>query len=529
MTLGQGICNSPKSSYISRPTRAPVTRLFLMPPSPSTFRSLLWNHLGKILEFLLVYVSSVLVARIIGVQENGKLAALVSISQLLLAFSSLGLETSLNRFVPRLPGDSGQAVRYLLGRLLRVRLMLFGVVAAIWIGVSQLSQGTIFPALEGYGLLLLFYAVTRSVIPLFGMALTARMDTALNARISLVVRGVEVVAIIVAGLLSPTLHTVLIIFICSGFLHIVLYRWMADPLFVGEETATSVKPLLLFGGILWINVILDYVLGRQGDIALLSALTPDPAQASFYDVASALVRMVSLSTTIGFSGVSLAAFSRLSTLETGRLDSFYASLLRGVSLLTIPLLGFVLFHAHPIVCFLYSPRYEATVPLIQGLIIFRLLARLFGTSENAEYLLSIGNARAIAVIGVCGAAVNIAGDVLLIPRWGAFGAVLATGVANVLVNGVSAWLVLRKSRASLQWDCWVKLCVGSCVGSWLSGLAIPQEDLLSLSGRVALYLIVLAGTLWIAKPLTAADAERAAGLHPRLGSLLRLVAHKEAG
>ncbi|MBM2840588.1 MAG: hypothetical protein HW412_1116, partial [Bacteroidetes bacterium] len=37
----------------------------------ATFKSALWNHAGKVLEFVLMYFISVLIARGLGVAENG--------------------------------------------------------------------------------------------------------------------------------------------------------------------------------------------------------------------------------------------------------------------------------------------------------------------------------------------------------------------------------------------------------------------------------------------------------------------------
>ncbi len=43
----------------------------MMSEPQATFRSAVWNHAGRILEYVLMYVTSILIARGLGVQENG--------------------------------------------------------------------------------------------------------------------------------------------------------------------------------------------------------------------------------------------------------------------------------------------------------------------------------------------------------------------------------------------------------------------------------------------------------------------------
>jgi len=83
---------------------------------------------------------------------------------------------------------------------------------------------------------------------------------------------------------------------------------------------------------------------------------------------------------------------------------------------------------------------------VQVLAGFRIAARLFGGGENAEFLLTLGKVVAVVSFGIGSAVVNIAGDVLLIPHYGAMGAVAATGAANLLVT-IGTYVKVRQIRA----------------------------------------------------------------------------------
>ncbi len=98
------------------------------PTSRHIARSAVWNHLGKVAEFALFFASTVVIARALGVEGNGRLAAILSAIQLLIVLSSAGIEVSLNKHLPQ-TGTPGPGTRFLINRLLRLRLVLFFAVA----------------------------------------------------------------------------------------------------------------------------------------------------------------------------------------------------------------------------------------------------------------------------------------------------------------------------------------------------------------------------------------------------------------
>src|SRR6266581_487259 len=123
-----------------RSTHAETSRSSILAPPlmsdpQATFKSAFWNHTGKILEYLMMYLTSVLIARGLGVHENGTFVGLFSFSQLLLVLASFGLEVSLNKHIPQLSGElRDQNIRYIVRRVLGVRIMVILVLAAVLYG-----------------------------------------------------------------------------------------------------------------------------------------------------------------------------------------------------------------------------------------------------------------------------------------------------------------------------------------------------------------------------------------------------------
>ena len=89
-------------------------------------RGFAWNHAAKISEYFLLYVFSVIAARVLGPHANGMYVTLISISQLLLALSSVALDIAMNRFLPHIAEPEKKAkIVYLVRRLLLVKIVLF--------------------------------------------------------------------------------------------------------------------------------------------------------------------------------------------------------------------------------------------------------------------------------------------------------------------------------------------------------------------------------------------------------------------
>ncbi len=495
----------------------------IMPDARRIFESALWNHAGRILEYVLMYLTSVVIARGLGVQENGRFVGLFSITQLLIVLCSLGLETSLNKFIPQLAQEhADQQARFLLRRVLLLRV---GVFAAVTLVFSVFIRFVSVPFLDANRHILapvILFTGVRAVVPLLAMVLTARLQTAVTALINLVVRTIELGAVLWLMSNRLTVERLFLVFLGTSILHVLAYVAFSRPTCFGPVRAVEMRPILSFSALFWVNTLVDFVLGRQGDVLLLANLHPDRAQAGLYDVAYSVAQLASMAMTVGLSGVMFATFARLAVENRDVMDRFYAFSLRIISLLTVPLFAFMMWNADAVLRILYSPDYGAAASLVIGILAFRVVSRLFGGPENAEYLLARGRVGTVVSFGIAAALTNVVLNTVLIPRMGAVGSVIAGGCANVLVNTLGALAVYRISPNRVQALFWVKLALASGVAAFLSHSLMPDPSLpsLLLNGMVFLMLVFLG--LRIMKPLTRSDAEWLGQISRRLDKVLGL-------
>jgi O-antigen/teichoic acid export membrane protein len=486
-----------------------------------TFQSALWNHAGKVLEYLLMYLTSIVIARGLGVQENGRFVGLFSLSQLLLVLCSFGLETSLNKFIPQLTSRTLDAqTAFIVRRAILTRIAaFFGVAMLSYLAIHSLTIP--FFSASSQALLLVFaFTGIRSLVPLFATALTAQLRTALTARINLVIRIIEIAAVVVLAKFQFTVENLFILFATTSGLHVTAYAAFSHMNILTDVERVDMKPIITFGGIYWLNTLVDFILGRQGDVLFLSNLLPDASQAGLYDVAYSIAQLASLAMTVGLSGVTFATFAKLAVSDQQTMDKFYAFSIRIISLLTIPAYAFLLFHTSDVLNVLYSSHYLAATTLVQGILAFRICARVFGGPENAEYLLSQGRVGTVVAFGAGAAAVNILLNIVLIPRLGGMGSVIASGVGNVLVNALAAFAVFRISSNKMQTLFWAKLTAISIGAAFVCARVIPSESAFGLIASACLYSALLMILLVVAKPLAPSDAEWLSRIDRRLSALL---------
>jgi O-antigen/teichoic acid export membrane protein len=491
-----------------------------MPQPRTAALAILWNYTGKGLEYVVQYVTSLLIARALGVDGNGEYAGLLSISQLMLVLASFGLETSLMRHIPVIE-DSGatQRARFLLRRFAALRTLLVLLVAVLAGTLLLMSPGQWPERVKIYGVALVIITVSRSISSLWAVVLTARLHTRTTGLVNLATRLFELGGVITVMALNPTVGAVLTVLVLSSVLQLAGYVLLPSLSVFGAAEGVPVAPILLFGGTFWLNTIVDFFLGRHGDIALLTVLLPNTGQASLYDVSFMIVQLGTLGLTIGFSGVSLALASGIARESVDRLDQFMMTLIRMVSLLTIPLYAFLFWNIPHILAVMYPSGFAGAAAVVQGMVAFRVAGRLFGGGENADYLLARGRVVPLVAIGVISAVLNVALNFMLIPSLGARGAMIASGTANLLVNVLAALLIMRRSTVTLQFSPWLALTALTFV----TGLAVSMPDLgENLPGviiRMAGYSLILIGGGMLVKPLTPRDTALLGKIDRRLATM----------
>ena len=396
---------------------------------------------------LLMLLTSVLLARLLGASGFGVYSTAIAIALVLTVPAALGLPVLVLRLLPsyRVHEEWG-LMRGLLTRsnqvVLGVSLLLAGVTSTVlWLSAADLG-------LENAAA--------------FGLALVLIPLTALGALRSAALRGLHHVLLgqLPESIMMPALFLILVgsswLLLGSGTTlspqsaigarvvaaalaffvgvlllsrHIPVSVRRAPPETDFSAWWRSALPLLFLNGMVVINM--------QADVLMLAALSGSES-AGIYQASARGAEVVAFSLVI----VNLAIQPTISRLfasgEMSRLQRVATLGARVATALALPLALLMVFLGKPLMQYVFGEEFAA------GAVALALLAiaQVFNAVTGAAYdLLNMtGHERDSAVGMFIGATSNIAFNWMLIPTWDMAGAATATGVSVIIWN---LWLVLK--------------------------------------------------------------------------------------
>jgi O-antigen/teichoic acid export membrane protein len=177
------------------------------------------------------------------------------------------------------------------------------------------------------------------------------------------------------------------------------------------------------------------------------------------------------------------------------------------SLLTIPVLGFLFVAAPDILGIIYAGPYVAATSVLRLLVGIRIITRICAGGENADLLLSMNMVKPLVAIGVIAACVTIALHAVLIPRFSAEGAAVASGLGTLAANVLGVRRAQRVLPVTIQWRSWFALTGLTLLAGGGAHLAVPAAPtLVLLAAKLAIFSVVWLFTAVLVRPLEMHDA-----------------------
>jgi O-antigen/teichoic acid export membrane protein len=512
--------------------------------------SYLLNQLYGLWVFGSLFLLTVLVTRKLSVAEYGVFAVSLAAFNTIAYIVALGLEDATTTFVPRIFAEHGRAAAaILMRRLLALRsgililsfvIMLFtlpvlaSLIAAIPLsGTAGIAASLRDPALLNHITPIAVYVLGNGISSL----ITAVCASLMRMRFVFIVGGVTQLVLLVLSFFVLQLgwgtDGILWIFAALSLLNALAFLfWLAPFLFARKAAETYVqpiKPVIQLGISAWLTNLVSGALLKQVSIILLGFFLVSIVQIGYFNLSFQLAHAASLLLVSGFGGVGGAALAASFVGRNyDRLSRSWQALIKIETLLAAPVLVFCLFNAQNIAHALYGVNYDPVGPLLAIFLFFNVLVRVIGTTNHQYALYVIGKPKLVVLGQWLGLVAVVIIGVLLIPRWGPAGALVADGLAQVLIGAlllVFLWPVLPE-----------KYPIGFTL-RFLSGLtlaALPSilwhpasRLLIGVSGVMFLVLCIV---LFIfIKPLSADDLEMIGSLNAstRLVPYLRWFARRK--
>ncbi|BCL80140.1 lipopolysaccharide biosynthesis protein [Ktedonobacteria bacterium brp13] len=506
----------------------------------------LFNQVYGLWFYISSFLFTIIITRNLGPGQYGVYSIVQTAMNTLLYVLALGLEDAVATFVPRTIAERGDAAASQLTRyLLTIRLavlvvsaviMLFGLpAAAALIGLiptasaHSLAAGMNNEVLHRYSIPITLYILGSGISNLLGALCSAQM----RSHIVLVVGGISQLLLLALGfvLLNLGWGVTGILWLQAGvalFYAAAFIVWQAPFLRVTLKSyRPSVPAIMKLSLSAWVTNIASGALLKQASIILLGIYAVSVVQIGYFNLSFQLADAANTLLVSGFLGVGGAALSAAFAGDNyDRLGKTWQVLIKIETLIEAPALVFCLFNANNIAFALYGTKFIGVGPLLAIFLLFNLLVRLLGATIHQYGLYVTGKARFVVLSQWIGIAVIFAVGALLVPIWGAAGALVADGVAKtvtgiLLLIFILPGLPLQYAKDVLVFTLRILLALIVAALPWL--IWHPESRLmLGVSGVV--FIVLCVGMLLIIKPLSKKDIEMLDSLNSRATAIARYFA-----
>ncbi len=440
----------PGSSLAEIPHSEQEARL-LLKRTPGSY---LLNQGYGLWVFISLFLITVIVTRKLSVAEYGVYAIAMAAFNTIAYIVALGLEDATTTFVPRVFAEHGKgSAAALMRRVLYLRfailllslvIMLFAlpilaaIIAAIPIdGSASVAAGLRDPTLLSHITPIAVYVLGNGISGLS----TAICASLMRMRFVFVVGSIT--QLFLLGLSFVVLQLgwgtngVLWLFAIGSLVNALAFIvWLTPVIFArGATYIQPLKPVVQLGFSAWLTNLVSGALLKQVSIILLGYFAVSIIQIGYFNLSFQLAHAASLLLVSGFGGVGSSALAAAFVGKNyDRLAHSWQALIKIETLLAAPVLMFCLFNAQNVAHALYGSNYDPVGPLLAIFLFFNIVTRVLGTTMHPYAMYVIGKPRLVVLSQWLGLLAVVGFGIVLIPRWGPAGALVADGLAQVLMG-----------------------------------------------------------------------------------------------
>ncbi|HEX9067909.1 MAG TPA: hypothetical protein VF807_04010 [Ktedonobacterales bacterium] len=512
----------------------------------------IWNQLFNFWTFGTLFLHQIIITHVLSTSERGVFELVKTPAALAVALAALGLDSAGSVFLPRALAEGGRlhaasvATRLAVIRLITVlafatiilfALPLLGSLLAAphidWL--NGIAQGLSSPEVDKHRLAVAGYTVAVGLTNLLAALLTALLRT----RIIFIVGGLAQLAtvglawLLVAplgggadgalwALTIPSAFTAAI----YAFVLIRLLGLRTIPLPHGKTLsmmglgAGAWLADLANGSLLKSLAILQLSIGVAVAIPHFFGYADANTPLAFFGIAFEMGHAATFLFINGISGVGLAVLAATyANKHKPHLATAWRTICKLQVALGIPLLAFCVPNSYGIIVRLYGERYAPAGFLLGLFLALNGLTRLAGGGAHEAAIYVLGKAQ-WAVIGWWAAlGALFIGDVLLIPRFGVAGCLLAVGLAQMVAQIIQLGVARYYIGSHFPVAYMVKVVLALVPGMLLS-LVWRPTSWAGLGAAGLTFAALFIGALLIIRPLDSEDAMLLAQTAPTLRRLL---------
>jgi O-antigen/teichoic acid export membrane protein len=482
------------------------------------FYGVYWNILGKFLFAIFGFFVSVVLARGLGREQLGLYAVLIAIPVVCRLFVSFGVETIINIRLPQLLNDpEGKSkIRYLLNSLVFLRLLILVLLSCcLFLLLPVLTKFFNIPELSSHFSLLICYLAGLVFYSFFSMIPRAILEQRTAVIIDCVNQGIILLILVATELtIGLTIKEALGAFVVSNFLMAFLLLYLYRGYFIGSFTKISMRENYEICVASFLQAFLYFFLGQQIDVLLMKRFDIPGGEIGLYHLGINLgVMMGVLSAGYGIIAQSVLS-ERYNVGGKEALASSWRQVVKVNMLLNLPFVFFGIVLSKAIITAFYGLQFSGAVILLQvyaGCYLFHLVASM---GNPCFYLLRYK--KQLILINLLVGVANLLLDLVLIPQWGAMGAVIATGFSIACGGVIQVLFLWTKEGITLPYVFIFKLML-VCMLALLLVFVLPLgEELMGLIVRGGVYLLIALVLARIFKLIDEEDKGLIKSLNPQI-------------
>ncbi len=490
---------------------------------PAKFsRGFFWSHLGKITVWLLTFLTSVLITRQLGPKNYGLWAVSFSLGATLLLIFSFGLERTISVYLPRLnllPGRAAALVKAAL--TLRIATVVLIALLAWFFSREPTRLLDLLPNKRIFLFLGSLAVLLGGVTALWKQIFNAQIKTRLTTMMDVGAKLAFLLGVVLIIGLHQGLTALYVCALVVPLFTIVVYFRLGRSWFRQPSMGLAWRPLISFSFFSWLILFANYFLGKNLDVLMITRMVGDLRQTGYYNLSFTLISTLGLALGAGFIDIAIPMLSEIKSKQgVGGLAQAWVINLKAIVLLCFTGIFFLAFNTGLIIRVVYSAKYEGAINPATVYAGFFCIIYLLGGGLPTSMLYVINLQKKILQLRLVMGAANILLNLLLIPYYGAMGAVVATGISSV---GITLWeIVLIRGRLKITypWGAIGKVVASSLVAIGCSALISPHGAV-QLLLRGLIYLVIFTAISYFLKPLDRQDEKLLQRAHPWLGWLGR--------
>ncbi len=476
---------------------------------------LLWNQIYIVLSFGISLAFQLFIVRQLDRYTYSIYIFAAGFVGIVLTSASFGFENIINKYIPEYISKGKTAYpRLVFNRLLLLRfIILLNICVVILLSQKLLASLLNMPeivTLIGY---LLAVVMVRGTYNLFPSMFMARLKVRQLSILELSEQAVHLLVVYYIFVIIKSVnikHVFLAQFIIDGII-LILYWVLLRKSWQGTSVQgenVDFRALYKFGFYYCGTDILTYLLAERSDVLLLGFFSADKEQIGIYNVGVMIVLKISMLVLGSVRGLLLPAFSEVYAKRKAEgLAQAWQFFLKVVLIAIIPSLFFLFIHADQAINIIFTENYSHSVIVLKLFTGFSIFSWLLGTGLSMLILMTLNKGKTVLWVRLGGGMLNLLLNIILIPSYGAIGAIIGTGISQLLITMIEFVIARRYVKMIYPFLFLGKLLFVSSI-ALLAVIWLPADGIGQLTMNGGIYLVLFLSIAYFIKFLTPDERDR---------------------